>query len=79
MAEPAGSKTWYPASENLLSEQSKGRQWTWCEVRPDAIIGFTPNGSAFNLTAHWATYLSLYAHVEGKGAKVPFPGTEAAY
>jgi len=48
-------------------------------VRPDAIIGFVPNGSTFNLTAHWAAYLSTYSLVEGKGAKVPFPGTTKAF
>ena len=42
-------------------------------------IGFVPNGSAFNLTSHWASYLSTYALVEGKGAKVPFPGLERTY
>lgn len=42
-------------------------------------IGFVPNGSAFNLAAHWATYLSLYALVQGAGAGVPFPGTLKAY
>lgn len=31
------------------------------------------------MNAHWATYLSLYALVESKGAKIPFPGTESAY
>ena len=36
-------------------------------------IGFVPNGSAFNLTARWATYLSLYALIE------PFPGTKGAW
>jgi len=42
-------------------------------------VGFVPNGSAFNLTAHWPSYLSSYALIEGRGAKVPFPGTESAY
>lgn len=42
-------------------------------------IGFVPNGNAFNLTAHWANYLSLYALVEGKGATVPFPGSIEGY
>jgi len=42
-------------------------------------IGFVPNGSTFNLTAHWAVYLSAYAQIEGKGAKVPFPGSENGY
>ncbi len=70
---------WYSAFSNLLSTQSASRAWTWCEVQPDAIIGFTPNGSTFSLAAHWATYLSLYAHIEGPGANVPFAGTASAY
>lgn len=42
-------------------------------------IGFTPNGSTFSLAAHWFNYLSIYAAVEGKGAKVPYPGVEESY
>lgn len=86
----------YPALRNAIERASTDKQWTWCDIRPDAVVGayntnllprlsqqcqvgFVPNGSAFNLTAHWATYLSLYALIEGKGAKVPFPGTLKAY
>ena len=95
---PHDNKLNYYAFRDLLTEQSKEKQWSWCEVCPDAIvsptlfqyvsacsdlssqkIGFVPNGSAFNLAAHWASYLSTYALVEGKGAKVPFPGTLHAY
>lgn len=36
-------------------------------------MGFAPNGSTFNLTAHRTIYLSLYALIEGKGPTVPFP------
>lgn len=75
----ASIRKWYSAFSNLLSTQSASRAWTWCEVRPDAIIRFTPNGSTFSLAAHWATYLSLYAHIEGPGANVPFPSTASAY
>ncbi|CAI7597740.1 unnamed protein product [Penicillium pancosmium] len=77
----------YPAYRELLDEASKGKSWTWCEVCPDAIIGFTPNGSQFSLALHWAQYLSLYAFNHGKGpnapsaqdaiVKVPFPGNAA--
>ena len=42
-------------------------------------IGFTPNGSNFSLAGHWASYLATYALVEGKGAKILFPGTTKAY
>lgn len=93
----------YAFMRDVLEEASAGKQWTWCDIRPDAVVsirnfttkshthlhdlhttppaqvGFVPNGSAFNLTAHWATYLSLYALVEGRGAKVPFPGSLAGY
>ncbi|KAL8744445.1 MAG: hypothetical protein Q9184_007996 [Pyrenodesmia sp. 2 TL-2023] len=69
----------YPGMRAVLESASAGRQWSWCDIRPDAVIGFVPNGSAFNLAAHWATYLSLYALVHGKGASVPFPGTRKAY
>ncbi|MCJ1247718.1 hypothetical protein MMC30_004933 [Trapelia coarctata] len=73
LPEPYGSKINCYALREVLEEQSKGKNWTWCDV------GFVPNGSAFNLTAHWANYLCMYALVEGKGAKVPFPRTESAY
>ncbi|KAI0192424.1 hypothetical protein F4808DRAFT_443121 [Astrocystis sublimbata] len=77
----------YPANRELLNKASEGRKWTWCEVCPDAIIGFTPNGSQFSLSLHWAQYLSLYAYNHGIGPstkdvasgaiEVPFPGTTA--
>ncbi|KAF7984319.1 hypothetical protein HWV62_15307 [Athelia sp. TMB] len=72
-------KLHHHALRDVCTAGSSGRSWTWAEIRPDAIIGFVPNGSAFNITAHWGTYLATYALVEGKGAEVPFPGTDAAY
>ncbi|GFN18552.1 SDR family oxidoreductase [Aspergillus tubingensis] len=80
----------YPAYREILRTSSKGRKWTWCEVCPDAIVGFTPNGSQFSLALHWAQYLSLYAYNHGIGphnqgkeeatkasVEVPFPGSTA--
>ncbi|GFF69953.1 hypothetical protein IFM60648_03050 [Aspergillus lentulus] len=80
----------YPWFRKILTESSKGRSWTWTEVCPDAVVGFTPNGSAFSLTLHWAQYLSLYAYNHGiqpddtsssnkDKVEVPFPGNEAGY
>ncbi|CAO1602992.1 MAG: hypothetical protein LQ349_005949 [Xanthoria aureola] len=69
----------YPFMRAVLEEASAGKQWTWCDIRPDAVIGFVPNGSAFNLAAHWANYLSLYRLIEGAEAQVPFPGSSACY
>lgn len=51
----------------------------WCELVPDAIIGFTPNGSGFSLAGHWANYLFAYKLVHSEGAEVPFPGTVEGY
>ncbi|KAL8707212.1 MAG: hypothetical protein Q9220_007706 [cf. Caloplaca sp. 1 TL-2023] len=79
LPEAAQNTIHYPAFRQILKDASAGRRWSWCDIRPDAVIGFAPNGSTFNLTAHWATYLSLYARVEGKGAKIPFPGTMQGY
>ncbi|KAL3470498.1 hypothetical protein BJX99DRAFT_48387 [Aspergillus californicus] len=73
----------YPWFREILTSASQGRSWTWTEVCPDAVIGFSPNGSAFSLALHWAQYLSLYAfnHRESDegSVEVPFPGTEAGY
>ncbi|KAL2062461.1 hypothetical protein VTL71DRAFT_6727 [Oculimacula yallundae] len=73
------SENWYALFQEHLTTASANRSWTWCEVRPDAIIGFVPNGSTFNLAAHWATYLSAYLLLEGKGAKLPYPGSTAGF
>ncbi|KAK7001656.1 Sirq protein [Favolaschia claudopus] len=76
---PPPDTNFYYAFEDFLAERSKGKTWTWAEVRPDAIVGFSPNGSTYSLPAHWATYLSLYRSIEGSGASIPYPGTEASY
>jgi hypothetical protein len=65
----------YPWIRKALTEASAGRGWTWTEICPDAVVGFSPNGSAFSLALHWAQYLSLYAHSQGAGAEVVFPGS----
>ncbi|KAL5002444.1 hypothetical protein BDV10DRAFT_181649 [Aspergillus recurvatus] len=75
----------YPWIREILTEASKCRKWTWTEICPDAVVGFTPNGSAFSLALHWAQYLSLYRFnhrnqlSDGKEVEVAFPGNEAGY
>ncbi|KAK8128949.1 hypothetical protein PG984_010057 [Apiospora sp. TS-2023a] len=84
----------YPQFRKVLADACRGKSWTWCEICPDAIIGFTPNGSQFSLALHWAQYLSLYAYNHGIGPRakdgpstdgvsaaveVPFPGVSAGY
>ncbi|KAH8897919.1 hypothetical protein GQ53DRAFT_742765 [Thozetella sp. PMI_491] len=77
----------YPWYRKLLDKASEGRAWTWTEICPDAVIGFTPMGSGYSLALHWAQYLSLYAFNNGTSpatsdksdTEVAFPGTVAAY
>ncbi|CAM1501506.1 Fc.00g034900.m01.CDS01 [Cosmosporella sp. VM-42] len=76
----------YPWFRKILTEAGKGRAWTWSEVCPDAVVGFSPIGSNFSLALHWAQYLSLYARNSGIVAgsssgkvEVPFPGNEGGY
>ncbi|KAL0941447.1 sirq protein [Colletotrichum truncatum] len=76
----------YPWFRKLLTKASEGKSWTWTEVCPDAVVGFTPNGSGWSLALHWAQYLSLYAHNHKSSAdkstspvEVPFPGTEGGF
>jgi hypothetical protein len=69
----------YPYYRSMLAVESANQPWTWCELVPDAIIGFTPNGSGFSLAGHWAVYLYAYKLVHGEGAKVPYPGKKSGY
>lgn len=79
----------YPWFRKILTKASQGRGWSWTEVCPDVVVGFSPNGSGFSLALHWAQYLSLYAlnHGLGPGAapksgdkvKVHFPGSDEGF
>lgn len=77
--EPYRSQNFYYNQTDFLEAQSKGKQWTWCEVRPDVVIGFVPNNNVYCLAQTLATYLSCYAAVQGSGAECAFPGTEKSW
>ncbi|EAW20652.1 uncharacterized protein NFIA_030850 [Aspergillus fischeri NRRL 181] len=91
---PTTSQTTTPGQLLTLgsakSSQSPAKDAVGPGPRSDAVVGFTPNGSAFSLTLHWAQYLSLYAYNHGirpddtsssnkYEVEVPFPGNEAGY
>ncbi|KAJ2895273.1 hypothetical protein MKZ38_006738 [Zalerion maritima] len=77
--EPYASQMFYYNQTDMLSEMSKGKDWTWCDIIPDVIIGFVPNNNIYCLAQMLSTYLSLYAEVNGKGAEVAFPGNEKSW
>lgn len=77
--EPYASNIFYYSQYDRLAELSKNKSWTFSEIRPDGIIGFTPVTNPMNLAQGIGLYLEIYKEVNGPGAKVPFPGTEHGY
>ncbi|KAE8353463.1 hypothetical protein BDV28DRAFT_148042 [Aspergillus coremiiformis] len=64
---------------DLLQELSAGKSWSWCEVRPDVIVGVAPFGNEHCLAQTMGIYLSMYRELEGEGARVAFPGNETTW
>jgi hypothetical protein len=79
LPEPHASAMFYYASIDEMKRLSLNKSWTWSEIIPDNIIGFVPNNNVYCLAQTLGTYLSLYASIEGKGAKVAFPGNEKSW
>ncbi|CAG8091454.1 unnamed protein product [Penicillium salamii] len=78
--EPWRSNVFYYEQYDTLERLSEGgRKWSFSEIRPDGIIGFVPGSNAMNLAQGIAMYLTLYREVNGRGARVPFPGTAHGY
>lgn len=77
--EPYVSQMFYYAQIDMLKKLSAGKSWKWCEIIPDNIIGFVPNNNIYCLAQTLATYLALYAVVEGRGAECAFPGTDKSW
>ena len=38
LPEAEQTKIHYPPFHKLLAEKSRGKDWTWCDVLPDAIV-----------------------------------------
>jgi len=77
--EPWASQMFYYTQLDYLTAASKGKSWTWCDVVPDFIVGFVPNNNIYCLAQILSLYLSLYRYKNGKGTKVPFPGTDKSW
>lgn len=77
--EPHASELFYYWQIDKLKALSEGKKWTYCEIRPDMVVGFVPNNNAHCLAQTLSVYLSLYAYVNGAGAEVPFPGNDKSW
>jgi hypothetical protein len=75
LKQPWHDQLFYHPQLDWISSYAKGKKWTWNETRPDIIVGFVPNNSAYSLANSLGIYFSLWAEIEGKGSEVPFPGT----
>lgn len=76
---PYHDMLFYHPQLDWVAEYAKNKKWTWCDTRPDIIIGFVPNQNFYSLATALGIFLALYAVVEGKGATCPFPGTEKSW
>jgi len=66
----------------MMTRACEGKSWTFCEIRPDAIIGFVPQNNAMNMAQGLGLFLSLWKEVEKQGDEVrtvPFPGSREAF
>ncbi|PYH87452.1 hypothetical protein BO71DRAFT_404648 [Aspergillus ellipticus CBS 707.79] len=64
---------------DLLHDLSANKTWSWCEVRPDVIVGVAPFGNANCMAQTMGIYLSLYRTLCGPNARVPFPGNTKSW
>jgi hypothetical protein len=69
---------YYPQLD-FISAFTANRKWSWCDTRPDIIIGFVPNQNFYSLGSSVGIFLSLWREVHGAGSKCPFPGTDKSW
>jgi hypothetical protein len=69
----------YHPQLDFIADFAKDKKWSWCDTRPDIIVGFVPNQNFYSLGTSMGIYLSLWRNVKGKGSLCPFPGTEKSW
>ncbi|KAK4556486.1 hypothetical protein LTR86_006630 [Recurvomyces mirabilis] len=77
--EPYASNIFYYEQYDIMKRASEAKPWTFCEIRPDAIVGFVPQNNAMNIAQALGLFLSLWRAVEGEGSEVRFPGNNDAW
>ncbi|KAK5130066.1 hypothetical protein LTR08_002499 [Meristemomyces frigidus] len=76
---PYAQNIFYYDQCDIMKRASEGKYWTYCEIRPDAIVGFVPQNNGMNIAQAVGIFLSLWREVEGEGSEVRFPGNNDAW
>jgi hypothetical protein len=71
--------TWEGTKIDELKKLSSSKSWTFTEVRPDVIVGFTPGTNFMNGAQGMALYLSFCRGLYGEEATIAFPGTKKSW
>jgi hypothetical protein len=69
----------YHPQLDFITDFAKDKKWSWCDTRPDIIIGFVPNLNFYSLGTSMGIYLSLWRAVYGEGSECSFPGTDKSW
>lgn len=77
--DPYAQNIFYYDQHDIMLRASENKPWTFCEIRPDAIVGFVPQNNAMNIAQALGLFLSLYKDIAGAHSEVRFPGTNAAW
>jgi hypothetical protein len=79
LKQPYHDMLFYHPQLDWVTEYAKDKSWSWCDTRPDIIIGFVPNQNFYSLGTVMGIYLSLWREVHGDGSECPFPGTDKSW
>jgi len=80
--DPYAQNVFYYPQVDIMKRASANKPWTFCEIRPDAIVGFVPQNNAMNIAQALGLFLSLWKETELQDSaprSVPFPGSMEAY
>lgn len=76
---PYHDMLFYHPQIDWMTDFVSNKKWSWCDTRPDIIVGFVPNQNFYSLGTVLGIFLSLYATIEGREAECPFPGTSRSW
>ncbi|ORY06912.1 hypothetical protein BCR34DRAFT_489840 [Clohesyomyces aquaticus] len=79
LKQPYHDLLFYHPQLDWITEYAANKSWSWCDTRPDIIIGFVPNQNFYSLGTVIGIYMSLWRAVEGEGSECPFPGTQNSW